>query len=1468
MDKYYRLTGMILLFLLLTNVVRASGSPTVGAGVADAIQATLAPVRERPSLGALRASSPSSGSGIESVDLPAARPEEAPLDPELARAIADAGAGEMVRVLVRFERPSAVQPARFDHAEGPSARAEFVASLQRVAEESQAPVRAYLEQRRAEGGVASYRPFWIVNAIAVRAQPAVIRDLASRRSVKAVTLDHWRRWVDGVGPVTTPVASSDEAVEWNVSRIRADEVWSSLHISGTGAVVAGMDTGVDWLHPALQQSYRGYNPHGPSNHLTNWYDATDAGALYPVDGHGHGSHTMGTMVGREGIGVAPGASWIGVRVLNSQGYGYDSWIHAGFEWVLAPGGDASLAPDVVNCSWGSSNGYLTTFQDDLRALRTAGVLPVFSNGNEGPGEATVGSPASLPEAFAVGAVDEYDVVATFSSRGPSPWGEVRPHVAAPGVHVRSSVPGGAYASMNGTSMAAPHASGVFALLRSVSPSVTITRATTVITSTTMPLGEDVPSNDTGWGRIDAFSAVVALAQPGFITGSVEASGTGASIEGAAITADSHGGETSAQTRTDAEGVYSMALAPGVYDLQASAFGYDPKTVWGVRVVTDTTTTENFSLVGQPTGALDVSVVEASSLEPLTATITVLDTPHEAVAQRHTFHLPAGSYTVRAWRLGSRVVTSTATVVAGGASDMELALPAAPSLLLVDSGGWYYQSEIDYFRRALDDLSYAYNEWPIRQLSKDIPAVSDLTPYDIVVWSAPRDAPGYIGASDVITGYLETGGRMLLSGQDVGFWDGGGSGISWSPYYRSYLKMQLVEDNAPTRTLDGVEGDIFAGTTITIAGAGGADNQDYPDVVSVVDTDAAAPVLGYRDDGCGGVRVGTCLDYRVLYLSFGFEGINDREARRAVMGQAVDWLSAPPPAVGLEIEPQAHLEIGSPGGIVTHTWRVRHIGQGGGDDEVGLTLEGATWPTELSHSSLRLSPCASATVTISVTLPSTAAWDVRDTVTLTARSSVSPSVAVSATLTSKVPAPVLLVDDDRWYDQQETYTAAMDGAGLAYDLWDTGSRARGGQGAGPSLDVLRRYPVVVWWTGYDWYAPVTTEEAGNLAGYLDGGGRLLLSSQDFLYYHGETAFSRDHLGVLTYTEDITPTEVMGVPGNLVGGGLGPWTLSYPRGYQNWSDGLQPAPGTGVAFRDQGSEATALTHRADGEATVFFGFPFEALPVTARPVSMEQGVGWLSWLGASTFAVDPGSARAGDIVSYTITLRHDGPEAVTVSMSNPVPGALALKLDTLVGPGHYDRRTKELSWHGTVEPGQSVMFGYQAQVLPNSNPGDVLVNPARISVKDHAIAFSRSAEIGVERADLSTSSLACEPAVVRPGGSVTCSMSLFNTGAAEATPAGAVVRPPGALVPAPGTISVSRGAAEWEPEAGAIRWTGPLPVGGEARLAFELELPPEPLRRTLYGVAFLDDGAGGRWERPTWVRVRPWEAYLPLVMKEGR
>src|SRR3954451_15774356 len=187
---------------------------------------------------------------------------------------------------------------------------------------------------------------------------------------------------------------------------------------------------------------------------------------------------MGTMVGDDGngnqIGVAPAAHWIAAKGCESNSCSFDALLSAG-QWVLAPT-DLSgqnprpdLRPHIVNNSWGGPGDPF--YQATVQAWVAAGIFPAFANGNAGPGCGSAGSPGDYPESYAVGAYDINNFIAPFSSRGPSSFGVIKPNISAPGVNVRSSVPGNGYDIFSGTSMATPHLAGSVALIWSAAPSL-------------------------------------------------------------------------------------------------------------------------------------------------------------------------------------------------------------------------------------------------------------------------------------------------------------------------------------------------------------------------------------------------------------------------------------------------------------------------------------------------------------------------------------------------------------------------------------------------------------------------------------------------------------------------------------------------------------------------------------------------------------------------------------------------------------------------------------------------------------------------------------------------------------------------------------------------------------------------------------------------------------------------------------
>jgi uncharacterized repeat protein (TIGR01451 family) len=579
-----------------------------------------------------------------------------------------------------------------------------------------------------------------------------------------------------------------------------------------------------------------------------------------------------------------------------------------------------------------------------------------------------------------------------------------------------------------------------------------------------------------------------------------------------------------------------------------------------------------------------------------------------------------------------------------------------------------------------------------------------------------------------------------------------------------------------------------------------------------------------------------------------------------MRRALDWLWAPAPTVDMELTPASTRRIGVAGSVVTHTMRLRHFGQRGVTDTFTLSSVGQSWETQLTPSALVLTPCASGSFVVSVTIPLTAGWHAQDVVSVTARSSISPSVSRSAVLVTKTPAPILLVDDDRWYDQQAAYQQAMDGAGLPYDLWET--EPDGSPGQSPTAEGLAPYPLVVWWTGYDWYRPVTIPEQQALEAYLQEGGRLFLSSQDFLLEHYGSGFARDYLGVLTYTEFVTPTEVWGVRESPVGDGLGPYGLQFP--FTNWSDAVQPTPGTAVSVRDQERRGLGLSRRADGYATVFFGFPFEALPSDARPAALKHIVGWLGWLGSSAWEADRRSVAPGTRVTYTLTLRNDGWMTVTAAFTNTLPDELTWMPGSFVGPATYVPGTRTVGWTGPLAPGDSLTIAYAAEVSPVLQAGSVVTNVARLRLEDQRIEWERSATVWIGGPDLTASALSVRPSEPRSGNRLVHTLVLANDGLDDANLVTSTIRLWSASAPLSGSLRSSAGTTIILTD--TVRWTTAVSAGGRVTLTYVTSGPLVLAPMVGYSVVFVEGILGGPLERSAWIEVSPWRSLLPVVYRK--
>lgn len=254
-------------------------------------------------------------------------------------------------------------------------------------------------------------------------EKSIEEELQKSKSIKTIEIDF-------------PIHLAVDNLDWGVQRIKAPDVWPTT--AADGMLIAVIDTGIDYTHQDLRDRYGG------------GYDIVNKDTD-PFDDHGHGTHVSGIVAsdlnGAGLAGVAPKAKILAIKALNNEGYGYISDLVEAIDYAMAHGAQ------IINYSLGTSSNS-KTLEEKINQAAAKGIIQVAASGNTNGGSLLY--PAAYGSVISVSATDSNDHFASFSSLGAE--------LAAPGVAVSSTIPGGGYAAWSGTSMAAPHVTATVALM--------------------------------------------------------------------------------------------------------------------------------------------------------------------------------------------------------------------------------------------------------------------------------------------------------------------------------------------------------------------------------------------------------------------------------------------------------------------------------------------------------------------------------------------------------------------------------------------------------------------------------------------------------------------------------------------------------------------------------------------------------------------------------------------------------------------------------------------------------------------------------------------------------------------------------------------------------------------------------------------------------------------------------------------
>jgi uncharacterized repeat protein (TIGR01451 family) len=919
------------------------------------------------------------------------------------------------------------------------------------------------------------------------------------------------------------------------------------------------------------------------------------------------------------------------------------------------------------------------------------------------------------------------------------------------------------------------------------------------------------------------------------------------------------------TTVDADGVYHVAVPAGRYDVTATAFGYQPASLTGVEVITGFLTLNDFALKPAPTGRLAGQVTEAGTGRPLIAEVTVIGTPVKVSTDaqgRFSLSLPPGIYQVSASAPRHRAQTVEAEVsTPGSETGLTFALPTALSILLVDADSWLGVNVTTYFRYALDQLGYPYTVRLVLDTA-NVPTAAEMSSYDIVLWVNPWSSPGWIevrqrhdtAVTDALRAYLNGGGRLLIIGQDIGYWD---SGEGLAPgFYRQYLHAIYQEDDAGN-TLTGVTNDVLAGIHLILDDVYAYKRGDFlaGDGISPADPPATSIITYDASGRSGGLRVATDA-YRLIYLSFGLEGAGPRDRFVQTLGEALAWLGRPGFVKTVDQATTA------PGATLTYQLRLSNTSS---TDLPGATVSDPL-PAQVDYvpGSATCSgpqPCAptydpaSRAIRWSGTLAATSA------LTFTFQATVARPLIGGTVLTNTAT-----LDDGRGRPLAASAVTTVEGPNLS------GSTKQASPAVVGPGDLLTYTITLRGSTRSD--APNTrltdpipagtTYVAGSVIGPGDGLQPPATYNPDTrqIEWTGTVPGAGAPPAAYTWSDSDQPggpvynwIDITGIGTPITGLGddtnVGPFDIGFPfpfydqtfNTFRLCSNGFLSFTSTSTAYNNQllpsGAEPFNLlaiwwddlifnsagqafywTNQADTLVVSFVGVPrltsggpytFQAIlkadgTITYQYQSMQD-----TRLDEATIGIQNGDGTAGITVAHNQAYVHD---RLAVRFSPPAAG------------------------------GRPATISFRVRVNSDVPANTTIANTA--TVTDSAdLTYRLSASSLVQPADLSTSVKTVEPEVAETGQALRYTISLRNTGAADAPRVTVTDTLPADVTFVPGSIT---GGASYDPATRSVTWTGNVPRNDQQTITFQATVNPGLVAGTrIFNTVTIDDGLRPPYQR---------------------